>query len=330
MTLAIRSEQHRSSIGPSEIRVKGKAKVVPSLEIHGRTVVVTGKWLKTATIRDEELIEGDTILDPEAFIISLKRSGLRADIFTFTQRLPDKTPKHSYHLEWENAAAIPITTFDKWWREDAEYSIRKAVNRAKKMGVTVRVVNFSNELVNNMCPIYNETPVRQGKRFWHYGKQPETIQRELATYLERSTFIGAYWQDEMIGFMKVTSVNNTEVVTQILSAQRHFEKRPNNALIAKAVELCDSRGRSHFIYGSYVYHDPSSSLTEFKRRNGFKLEELPRFYIPLNAIGKAAIRLGFHRGLVNHAPRPLLKALLKLRTFWYTWKLKVDRRTAVT
>ena len=40
-------------------------------------------------------------------------------------------------IEWENAAAIPITNFSHWWKECTEYSIRKAVNRAKKLGVTV-------------------------------------------------------------------------------------------------------------------------------------------------------------------------------------------------
>ena len=68
--------------------------------------------------------------------------------------------------------------------------------------------------------------------------------------------------------------------------KRHFDKRPNNALIAKAVEICATEGKSHFIYGSYVYYDPNSSLTEFKRRNGFEPVALPRYFIPLTLKGK--------------------------------------------
>ena len=41
---------------------------------------------------DEDLVEGDTIADAESFISRLRESGLKADLFTFAQRLPDVTP----------------------------------------------------------------------------------------------------------------------------------------------------------------------------------------------------------------------------------------------
>ena len=41
----------------SKIHIKGVTLYVPSAEIDGRTVVTTGKWLKTAAVRDEELAE---------------------------------------------------------------------------------------------------------------------------------------------------------------------------------------------------------------------------------------------------------------------------------
>ena len=81
---------------------------------------------------------------------------------------------------------------------------------------------------------------------------------------------------------------------------RHFDKRPANALIAKAVEICEpQRVISHLIYCSYIYNDPKSSLTEFKRRNGFEKVLLPRYYIPLTPKGRLALNLGLHRGLVQ-------------------------------
>ena len=321
-------ERPTTVIGHTEVRVKGKAVSVPSVQIDGRTVITTGKSLKIAAIREEELVEGDTIAEPESFIPRLKKSGLNTDLFTFAQRLPDKTPRHGYHIEWENAAAIPITTFSNWWKEGAEYSIRKAVNRAKKLGVTTKLVEFNDDFVEATYPIYNETPVRQGKAFWHYGKDVQTIKRELATYLERSSFIGAYYQDELIGFMKVSSVGTTATITQILSSKKHFEKRPNNALIAKAVEICESQGRSHFIYGSFVYYDPNSTLTEFKRRNGFEPVMLPRYYIPLTLKGQIALRLGLHRGIVGNIPMPILRGILKIRSLWCARRLKAMERTS--
>ena len=55
----------------AEIGVKGKATAVPSVQIGGRDVISTGKWLLTANVRDEELVEVETGIDPEAFIQNL-------------------------------------------------------------------------------------------------------------------------------------------------------------------------------------------------------------------------------------------------------------------
>ena len=46
-------------VGRTEIRVKGKPVRVPSVNIEGRTVVVTGKWIRNASIQDEDLWEGE-------------------------------------------------------------------------------------------------------------------------------------------------------------------------------------------------------------------------------------------------------------------------------
>jgi hypothetical protein len=309
-------------VGRSEIRIKGKTIAAPSVQIDGRVVVTTGNWLKMARVRDEELVEGDTIANPESVVSELKKSGFKADVFTFAQRVPESTPKYNYRIEWENAAAVHITTFARWLKEDVEHSIRKGVNRAEKLGVVVKEVEFTDELVEAICSIYNEVPVRQGKTFWHYGKDFRSIKDALATYLERSVFLGAYYQDALIGFIKMTWVGDTGTLTQILSMKQHFDKRPNNAMIAKAIQMCEAEGKSHFIYGSYVYYDPSSSLTEFKRRSGFKAVPLPRYYVPLTIKGRLALTIGLHRGVAANTPKPLLRLFLKARKMWSEKKLK--------
>ena len=58
-------------------------------------MITTGKWLRVAVVCDEELVDGDTVIDPESFISHVREAGLNADIFTFPQRLPDTTPKTS-------------------------------------------------------------------------------------------------------------------------------------------------------------------------------------------------------------------------------------------
>lgn len=311
----------------TEIRVKGKGISVPMVQIEGRTVIATGRWLKIAAVSEEELVEGSTIAEPELFIARLKKSGLNADLFTFAQRLPDTAPKHRYHIEWENAAVIPITSFSQWWNERTEYSTRKCVNRAKKLGVTVRVAEFNDQLIEAIRRIYNETPVRQGKAFWHYQRDFQSVRTDLATYLDRSIIIGAYHNGELIGFIKITYVGATAALTLILSAKKHFDKKPNNAMIAKAIEICELQGRSHLIYGSFVYYDPNSSLTEFKRHNGFEPVPLPRYYIPITLKGKIALKLGLHRGLVGRIPSPIFRAFLKIRKSWYARRLKAVNRS---
>ena len=104
----------------TEIAIRGKVVRVPSAQIDGRTVITTGKWLKIVAVQDEELVEAETVPNPDAFIAQLKERGPNADIFTFAQKLPHTTPKHEYHLEWDNVAVIPITTYSEWWDKRAE------------------------------------------------------------------------------------------------------------------------------------------------------------------------------------------------------------------
>ena len=77
----------------ADISVGGKAFSAPSAHIEGRTVIATGTWMKIAAVKDEELVEGETVADPELFVSRLKQTGLNADIFTFAQKLPDAIPR---------------------------------------------------------------------------------------------------------------------------------------------------------------------------------------------------------------------------------------------
>jgi len=310
------------SIGQTEIRVKGRAVRVPSARIEGRTVLVSGKWLKIAAAQDEELIEGETVTDPDLFVSQLKESGLDVDIFTFGQKIPDATPRYQYHMEWDNFAIVPITTYAEWWEKRTESSVRRAVRKAAKQGIVVKVADFDDEFVRGIVGINNETPIRQGREFWHYQKSFEAVKDENSTYPGRNEFLGAYYQGELIGFMRLIYAGKVASVVQLLSMMKHYDKRPANALIAKAVEVCEQKGISFLMYCNYVYHDPSSSLTEFKRRNGFEQMVLPRYYIPLTPKGKIAMRLGLHRGVVQRIPKPIVRRLLKMRTSWYERRSK--------
>jgi hypothetical protein len=312
----------------TEIRIKGKDQYVPSALIDGRTVIATGKWLKKAAIHDEELLEGMTVRDPESFVAQLRQTGLNADLFTFAQQLPDTTPKYSYPLEWDNLAVIPITTYSNWLKNQVESSVPRAVRKAAKLGVVVKLAELDETFVNGIVGINNETPIRQGMVFWHYQKSPDAVKRENSTYADRNIFLGAYLGDELIGFMRLTCVGGVANILQILTMMKHFDKRPANALIAKAVEVCEQKGMSHLTYCNYTYKDPKSTLTEFKRRNGFEKVLLPRYFIPLTWNGKMALRLNLHHGLAAQIPQPVVRQLLKIRSFWYGRILKTVTETA--
>lgn len=316
-----------AGIGHTEIRVKGKPVFAPSVQVAGRTVITTGRWLRVAFVQDEDLIEGETFGDPNAFVSELRQTGLNADIFTFAQKLPWTIPTHKYYMEWDNVAVIPIATFSDWWEKRVDPGVRRSVRKAAKSGVVVTSGALDDEFVKGIVRINNETPIRQGRSFWHFQKSFDAVKGENSTYAKRNTFLGAYYQSKLIGFMRITYADKVANIVQLLSMIKHYDKRPANALIAKAVEICEQKGISYLMYYSYVYNDPKSSLTEFKRRNGFEKVLLPRYYIPLTTKGKAAISLGLHRGLAQRIPKPLLMQLLKMRDRWYTRRAKAIEGT---
>ena len=302
----------------AEIRIAGKTLYAPSAEICGRTVVVTGKWLRQAAIKDEDVVEGEIVEDPAVFLDELKRSGLQADIFSFSQKIPDTTPKYSYPFEWDNWAGIPITSYHDWWEKRLPQESRRNVRRAAKRGVVVRAAQFDEEFVRGIMGIYNETPIRQGRRFWHFGKDFETVKMENETYLDRSDFIGAYFNDELIGFIKIIYVDQMATLIQIISKIEHQDKRPTNALLAKAVEVCDKKGAKFLLYTKFIYDgNASSPLTEFKRRNGFEEIRYPRYAVPLTVKGALAVRANIHKGVRRLIPVPILVWLKSLRSRLY-------------
>jgi len=307
-----------------EIRVAGRNTLVPAAEVCGRTVIARPGRIKIASIEDDIVAPGELVPDPEAFVAALKQSGLKADVLTFFQRPPDVTPKFNHHFEWDNYAAVDTANFDAWW-EKLPQEARKNTRRSAKRGVVVNAVPYDDALAQGIHKLCNESPVRQGKPFWHYGKDFETIKREHATFLERSEFIGAYFQGELIGFIKMVYVDRIAFILHILAFNSHYDKRPLNALITKAVETCAQKGVGYFVYDKYVYgNKKDSSLVEFKRRSGFEQINFPRYYIPLTLKGRIYVGLRLYRGAVGLIPGPVLNVLLKLRDKFYARKEKTE------
>jgi hypothetical protein len=299
--------------GQEVIRIRGKNTIVPAVQIAGRTVICTGKFIRVATVHDEELVEGEVVVDPDHFLTQLRASGMSADIFSFAEKPRETKVRHPLYSENDNIAVIPTHNFKEWWEDRLPQESRKNVRRAAKRGVIVKEVPFDDQLVRGIMSIYDETPVRQGRSFWHYAKDFEAVKMENSTYLQRSWFVGAFYNGELIGFLKVIMVDKVATLIQILAKTAHHDKRPMNALLSRTVELCAHRGASYLVYGKFSYGRKRDSLTEFKRRNGFEELTVPRYYVPLTFKGKMALKLGLHHGLARVVPRPLANRLLTAR-----------------
>src|SRR5438270_3410101 len=158
-------------------------------------------------------------------------------------------------MEWDNLAVLPVSTFDHWWNQQIRSFPRNRARQAEKRGVKVREVPFDDALVRGIWEVYNESPVRQGKPNFHYGKDLETVRKAEATFLDRSIFIGAFLEEKLIGFVKlVTDANRTQAnLMNVVSMVKHRDKAPTNALIAAAVRSCAERGIRYLVYQNFVY-----------------------------------------------------------------------------
>jgi hypothetical protein len=322
-SIAVRSGA-QAAIGTIEISVRGMWAEVPALQVNGRTVIVSGRWLKVAYVHDEDWQEGDVVPTPDRFIASLRaHKGLGADLFTFTQKPTDPVPRYRYPFELDSVAAIPVTSYSDWWTNRVSTDLRNDVRKAAKRGLVVRVVPFTDDFVRAIKDIYDETPVRQGRLFWHYKKSFEEVKRANATYLERSEFVGAYVEDELVGFLKIVYVDRFARLMQIISKDTHRNRRPMNALIAKAVELIDAKGCSLLTYGKYRYAQGVDSVTAFKSRNGFEEILVPQYYVPLTAKGKFSLSLHLHHGVKALVPNSVRQTLKRVR-------LSLSQRTWLT
>lgn len=277
----------------------------------GLELVVTGKYAKTVRLKDEW--DAD-VTDPEAILKELRAQNARADLFTFAQRLPHTTPLFKYRMEFDNVAAIPITTYDEWWK-GINHRARTKVRKSVKNGVVVREVPFDDDLVRGITAIYNETPLRQGRPFWHYGKTFDETKAANATFLDRAEFLGAYHGDELIGFIKLVFTENFARTMQILSKESERERAPMNALLSRAVERCVARKVPFLRYGKLVYGTKGiDSLAKFKIHNGFRQYDLPRYYVPMSLKGRVVLALHLQNGVRAALPGWAVRGMLAVRS----------------
>ena len=119
-------------------------------------------------------------------------------------------------------------------------------------------------------------------------------------------------KDEFIGFLKLVYRGRIASLLQLNSKVAHYDKRPANALMAKAVELCEARGVTHMTYGLFNYEGKGHSpLREFKERNGFYEMLVPNYYVPLSWWGQVCVNMKLYRGVRELLPKKLVSSSIE-------------------
>jgi hypothetical protein len=284
----------------------------PCLRLGDLDVRVDGRVLRTASLQDEYYVPAG---EPDKLVAGLKANRRGIDLFTFVQELHEPEPRFGAPSGWDEMAVLRVSTYQHWFDKQITFKPRNKLRKAWKNGIDTRVVPFSDELLGGIKSIYNETPLRQGKRNWHYGKDLATLEREHATFLDRSEFIGAYLQDELVGFAKVTHGPHYSIIMNIVATLAQRDKAPMNALIAKTIERVAARQIPLLNYGVWGRR----GLNEFKVANGFECVTIPRYFVPLTARGRVALKLQLHRGFKERLPEPWIVRAADARANWNTW-----------
>jgi len=247
----------------------------------------------------------------EAFLEKLKERGV--GIFTFVERKWHKkisNPPRSWIKADDNIALLQVPSYSEWWSNIGKKT-RNMVRKAEKSGVKTEVAAPDKELAEGIWKIYNETPIRQGRGFPYYGVSLKWVKGSVLPSAN-SMFIGAYLEDELVGFIQLVHGDNIAIISQMLSLQKQWDKAVNNALLAKVIEVCAAQQVKWLMYGRMGNHP---SLDRFKQNHGFTKFALTRYYVPLTAKGKTATTLRLHREFKDVLPQSIKYALIPV----YNW-----------
>jgi hypothetical protein len=298
------------------ILIRGVPTQFAAVEVNGQNFIISGKMLKTANLGEEGALWLEDVDDPETVIAVLKSCPAKIDMLRFWQRIPESEAKFQYYKEWRYIAALPISTYEHWCQKQVNRNVRRNIKKASAQGVVVSEVPFTDDLARGIMGVFNQSPVRRGKPFWHYGKDFETVKREMGQDMKESIFIAAHYQGELIGIIKLYFADRYAMVTLILDKTAHRDKAPMNGMIAKAVEICAARGVPFMTYTVWR----RGTQREFLERNGFTRIPVPEYFIPLSWRGRLALLLRLHRGPRGLLPEKTLVWLLAMRAKWYAMR----------
>lgn len=272
--------------------------------------IVSRKKLFFKIARDPEEYLKDIV--PSGKLIEILRNR-RIDVFTFLERkwcYKVEDPAETWVKATDNIALLHITDHQEWLRIIGKKT-RNMIRKAEKSGIRTEISEPNEVLAKGMWKIYNETPIRQERAFPHYGISLDSILKGLAS-TRNATYVGAYMQNELVGFVQLIHGDKITLISQILSLQKHWDKSLNNGLIDKTIEVSADRHKQWIMYGRMGNHP---SLDRFKQSNGFNQFALTRYYVPITGKGKMAIRLGLQKEIKDSLPKAVKYPLFPV----YSW-----------
>lgn len=271
------------------------------------------------------------IIPTNEFLEELKQKGI--DVFTFIERkwcftLPN--PPRSWLKTRDNIALIQIATYDAWLKSIGKKT-RNMIRKAGKNGIRTEIAEPNRKLAKGIWKIYNETPIRQERGFPHYGASLQAVETNmLRTKLTKnSTYVVAYRQDELVGFIRFIHGYNITFIDQILSLQKYWDKAVNNALVAEAVQFCAHKGIRWLMYGRMGNHP---TLDDFKKNSGCIQFPLTRYYVILTTRGRVASMLGLHHDLAlqrDALPQSAKRLLIPIYNWISRTKIKLMIRLKI-
>jgi hypothetical protein len=242
---------------------------------------------------------------PKEPLTQFKKDGV--DLFTFIDRsfLINNPAKDNLFTDLEPMALLTINTYDKW-QATITHNARWQTKKARKMGLTSQIVQVDDAFLKSAQKIYNETPVRQGRRYTGYGLSLDYL-RNKYSIMDNSEIIGVFYQNEMIGLMWIGFGDRVAAVKSFVSLLSYRNKYPNDLLIDSAVQRCLERGYNYLTYWNMGYNP---GLDFFKKSHGFKVFKVPRYYFPITSKGELALKLNMYRPLDRTIPKRIVQAFL--------------------
>jgi hypothetical protein len=282
------------------------------ISIAGTEIAVTGRIFQTARLRHEWF---EFVTNPVDLVKNLKKGGLKADLFTFVDTIRGIYGDLPFYKQTDSMSILTVRSYTEWW-EGLHFKVRNKIRKAQKSGVELRPVPLDDELAKGVEAIYNESPIRQGMKFWHYGKTAAVIKQDLSSFPECTSFIGAYYQGELIGFVKLFEGDKILRTVHIIAKLSHRDKPVQDALIAKAVEICAEKQIPHLHYGAWS----RGGLGVFKIKHGFQRFDVSRYFVPLTQYGRCILGLRLHRPGRDYLPESWVPGLLTVRAKWNSWR----------